>query len=549
MEGVPEEVQPSDELAAGQAAPTANPYRSRKEVGTVRRLALLFAGATLWLFLAAFPVFADGGVHVAGNNSGFSTLTADSCAGCHRAHTAQGEYLINATSTEGLCLTCHGAASTGSAVDVMTGLQYSVGTDDPRGAVVLGALRGGGFDQARIDAGVVTRLSYLRNDVDVSQRPHVGVGDPEDVTSAHIAMTENSLTNPGVAWGNGAVGSGVGPSVTVTCASCHNPHGNGQYRILNTIPHGTGLDDAWVVDIIATVASNERLYTDVSHGLLVGDVVTIAGTGTAADGSNRTVATVASGSSGSYFTLTGINILADTGVGGTVERTSGVPVTDASLPAADDARNYTIMQVKGIEGTEATYLLYAGQVEAAALAGSFNSISGTYDATGGDYFVRAVPWNPGINSTCDPTVNNSTSVQPGCATANSAPNGRPSTFSAQITAWCASCHTRYLTNYNVEDPAAPTVVAHGWEFPRPGEDVYSFQHSTSPGRDCLTCHVSHGSNAVMTGQAADFPYPDASTSDSSRLLKVDNRGTCQACHDPTGTISAGTYLGPVAPVP
>ena len=32
---------------------------------------------------------------------------------------------------------------------------------------------------------------------------------------------------------------------------------------------------------------------------------------------------------------------------------------------------------------------------------------------------------------------------------------------------------------------------------------------------------------------------------NSRLLKVDNRGTCQLCHDPTGTIVAGQTVGPV----
>jgi hypothetical protein len=30
----------------------------------------------------------------------------------------------------------------------------------------------------------------------------------------------------------------------------------------------------------------------------------------------------------------------------------------------------------------------------------------------------------------------------------------------------------------------------------------------------------------------------------SRLLKIDNRGTCSACHDPTGTTVVGTYIGP-----
>ena len=57
----------------------------------------------------------------------------------------------------------------------------------------------------------------------------------------------------------------------------------------------------------------------------------------------------------------------------------------------------------------------------------------------------------------------------------------------------------------------------------------------------------------MTGDVlGNFPYPNRGRpaySPSSRLLKVDNRGTCQACHDPTGTVPAGTYLGPAQTVP
>ena len=41
--------------------------------------------------------------------------------------------LINAPSEEELCLTCHGAASTGATTDVMTGIQYAIGTGGLRG--------------------------------------------------------------------------------------------------------------------------------------------------------------------------------------------------------------------------------------------------------------------------------------------------------------------------------------------------------------------------------------------------------------------------------
>jgi predicted CXXCH cytochrome family protein len=500
---------------------------------------LLIAAGTLWLFLAAIPALADGGPHVSSVNSGVSTLTSDSCAGCHRAHTAAGELLINAADDQALCLTCHGTSSTGATTSVMDGVQYAIADGLRNPATTVGALRGGGFDQARLDAGAMSRLSYLRTATAISQRPKVGVGAAEDVTSAHIAITGvNNLTLPGKAWGNGTAGSGAGPAATVSCVSCHNPHGNGQFRILNTIPAATGVNAAWTVNVLATVASNERIYTEASHALLVGDVVTIAGTGSAADGIGKVVATV----SANYFTLTGVDILADTGAIGTVTRTSGVPVSDATLAAAGDTRNYTVMQVKGTEGTESTYLLYSSQVLAAAGSGTFNGIAGTYTAGGGDYFARNVPWNPGVNNTCDPAVNNGT--QPGCATANSAPNGRPTTFSGQITAWCASCHTRYFANNNPNpNTADPLDTGASWLYPRPNDSLFNHQHRTVAGRDCMTCHVSHGSNAAMTGTVSSaFPYPDATVSASSRLLKVDNRGTCQACHDPTGTVAAGTVL-------
>ncbi|HEX9551155.1 MAG TPA: cytochrome c3 family protein [Candidatus Limnocylindrales bacterium] len=536
----------------------------------MRRLALVLAGGALWLILAAVPALADGGPHVMTVNNGSLGINADGCAGCHRAHTAQGPFLINAADETALCKTCHGAAVTGSTVDVMTGVQYALAGRD--GGTLLGALRGGGYDEARLDAGDVSRASYLRNATSVSQRPKVGVGASEDVTSSHIAMADNGLTNPGVAWGNGLAGSGAGPAVEITCASCHNPHGNGQYRILNKVPEATDSDDvgaefsdAWVVDIRVsydvnvdsdpTTAPNpeysaDNIYTVTSHALLVGDEIEIAGhTGSTPDlngtwfvksvGANNFTISATSGGATVDITVAGS--------GGTVERISGVVVTDATLPTPGDTRNYTVMQVKGTEGTESTYLLYASEVAAATASGIFNGIAGDYTATGGDYFARNVPWNPVINDpTCDPTVNAQT--QPQCATANSAPNARPSTFSGQITAWCASCHTRYFANNNpVSDPPAGPIGA-AWANPRPGDSLFMYQHRTVSGRDCLTCHVSHGSNAAMTGDfSSTYTYPDGTASDSSRLLKVDNRGTCQACHDPTGTITAGTYIGPVGP--
>jgi len=409
----------------------------------VRRWTLLLAGAGLWLFLAAIPALADGGPHVAANNSGVSTLTADGCAGCHRAHTAQGPLLLAASDEEALCLSCHGATGTGAATNVELGVQFVAANDGtPVDNAVLGALRGGGFLEARIDTANPTRVGYLRTATAVSFRTKVSVRTTgQNVTSAHLKLVgATGVTPTDKAWGNGALNSGAGPTVTMGCATCHNPHGNGSYRILNPIPAPT---------------------------------VT----------------------AGTFDATTG----------------TGTIVADAALPAAGQTRNYTVIQTKGGTGT-----LLASQV--AALPG--------YTNTMGDYLHRAVPWDPQVAYDVFPA--------PAGTTANDAPNGIAATFNGQINNWCATCHSRYLaittTPYLIDS----------------GDAIFKYRHSNTSNKPCTTCHVAHGSNAQMTGDFSSvFPYPDGTTAASSRLLKIDNRGTCQACHDPTGTILPGAQLGPV----
>ncbi len=394
----------------------------------MKRLALLFTVGALWLLLAAVPVLADGGPHVASINNGSLGISADSCAGCHRAHTAQTENLTISDAPD-MCLACHGAASTGATTDVEDGIQYAVATGGTRGSAVLGALRGGGFVNARIASADTYRLSYLAGGAvrNLSKVPVLATG--ESVTSTHMDIASPSEA---IVWGNGASSTGAGGTTTLNCTNCHNPHGNGQYRILNPIPAMDG------------------------------------GTATASK--------------------------------------ADASVDDAPLPSPGDVRNYTVIQVKGTEGTASSFLLYASQV------------AGTYSSTAGDYFHRKVPWN-GTSSS---------------ASMWDAPNGKPSSFDNQIDAWCLNCHTRYAQgSSNTADP------------------IYTHQHvvdGTGHGLACTTCHVAHGSNAQMTGTySRDFPWPGnaAPASGDSRLLKIDNRGTCQACHDPTGTVTAGDTEGPI----
>jgi predicted CXXCH cytochrome family protein len=400
--------------------PAGRHYRFAGALAAVRRpLVWLPAAAVTWLLLAAVPVLADGGPHMSSINNGSSGITADSCAGCHRAHTAQGPMLLAAQSEEALCLTCHGSGGTGATTDVENGIQYTLAS--VRGDTVLGALRGGGFLNARIDSDSPARILHSPL-TSLAKVPVQAAGKP--VTSSHLDLAAG-VSATGVAWGNGAISAtaNAGADLDISCGSCHNPHGNGNYRILNPIPHG---DDA-----------------------------------------------------GSF-----------------VEPTTGVVVADAALPPAGDTRNYTVIQVPG-----PGYLLLSSQV-----------VSGGYTDTAGDYFHRRVPWNS-TTGTSD------------------APNGL-ATFNSQMTNWCTTCHSRYYS----DDPTVPSDDA-----------IYRYRHDTISNRACTTCHVAHGSNAMMTGPySATAPYPDGSVPAmaDSRLLKIDNRGTCQACHDPTGTIPNGTLSGP-----
>ncbi len=415
--------------------------------GTIRSAVVgtLVLGA--WLLLTAMPVAADGGPHVASANSGSTTLTADGCAGCHRAHTAQGEALLVAGDGEALCLACHGANGLGATTDVESGVQYAL-ANDGNGQPIAGALRSGGFVEARIDSAHSSRKSYpviAGATIETTFSSKIGVlaaGAP--VTSAHLDLDgTGGVVAKGTAWGNGAIGSRAGAAVDMSCTGCHNPHGNGRYRILNPVPSATG------AGFVAAAAP-------------------------------------------------------------------GVAVTDAALPVGSGAagtRNYTIQDGRTLQDV----------------------VTANRGATAGDYWRKFLPWD------LVPTWNGLEPESPAGMQAGDVPmyvpggSGNLTGFKTQISFWCIGCHTRYFA-----DSSGATTSS--------GDPVFTFQHLTNR-VECTLCHVAHGSNAAMADVSGAVAYADGSAPTSvtnpatsattylnSRLLKIDNRGTCQACHDPTGTI-------------
>jgi predicted CXXCH cytochrome family protein len=181
----------------------------------VKRVFLITAVGLALAMATAGVALANGGPH-----GGYSATT-DGCAGCHRAHTATGPNLLVNTSTYDLCMSCHGSTGTGANTNVDDGY-YLSSRDDQSGGYDHGAaetpdyapLLGGGF------------VNY--NGVAVTS-----IHSPDGMDMA--------------AWGNGVVrGSTADLSEGLSCASCHDPHGSSNYRIMNQTINGQPVSVALV---------------------------------------------------------------------------------------------------------------------------------------------------------------------------------------------------------------------------------------------------------------------------------------------------------------
>lgn len=346
----------------------------------MRRLALLLAGGAVWALLAAAPVFADNGPH----HQGASPIT-DGCSGCHRAHTGQASNLLVNSSQTALCYTCHGTTGTGATTDVQDGVQYAPVTTAQvttrvrtgSGTTFAGALRGGGFDRAVIDTSLTGAGSTGAN-----------AGKIGTLSNFVTTSSKHNVDAAGTAWGRGNISAtkNVGTSISLTCASCHDPHGNGHFRILKPTP--------------------DSAYT------------------------------------GSYSGIT---------------------------PIQSSMSNVNIADVT------------------------------TYVYTTTNY------WHPE-----DASQSGSTS------------------YIANVSAWCSSCHTRYLAGATSATSSSGDLV---FKY-RHTTTGNSFAGSAATAPTCVQCHVSHGSNASMGSNSQAVPLPGGTTGRGadSNLLRINNRGVCEKCH-------------------
>jgi len=438
----------------------------------VRRLTILMVGGAIWLFLLAIPAFADAGPHIKGQYSN----TPAECAGCHRAHSAAAPNLLKQPMPE-LCYACHGTGATGSVLDAQDGAQFAPGVAHVGGATAgtfAGALRAGGFDYALINTADSTAGGRLTN---------IGVRTAGVATTSAHSVDGSDVTM----WGAGDYSATVDLGITteLTCGSCHNPHGNGQYRILNPTPED-GSGAVYLNDVTS------KIYTTTNYGQ--------AGT----YNSNDSLALNADGSS--------INYLA-----------SGTGTTVGGAARAAGSWEGTFAETSS-QWCATCHTRYMG------FRGSAGNLLGTSAGTGDAVYA----YKHATRNLVDP--NNDSAPATGTLTPVNTGLG------VQATA-VLGCYTSSGITYRGQavivgatsagplDCANNTSGLLGRNDPRPDTVTIS---SGAP--RCITCHLSHGSPAVMDpsyigGQTSPGINLANTPNLDSTLLRIDNRGVCMACHN------------------
>lgn len=383
----------------------------------MRRLLIALATALVAGGIWAGAAYADAGPHGGFNDAqttGAGTGAATyRCSSCHRAHTASGPELIKSASTYLLCTSCHGQAS---GLDALDGVDWSTTPNTTATPPVVGVIGGGNKAGGFLNSFMNTTLS------------NTGPTAYSPSTSAHrvagMPLSGGTTTSTGqyTAWGIGGAAAGAGNAITLTCSTCHDPHG------------GSG-------GVNPTTGAKIKTYR-----ILRADIASkIPGSG------------------------------------------AGDPVVVPEDLAA--THEYTVPDVTLPNGTVAP--------EA--------------------YYGQAYPTN----------------------------------IMQALNSWCATCHTRIHTAGSTNPANVSTNDGiFNYRHPTTGVNV-SINLGTSvtdplqtggyPG--CVTCHTSHGSSATNVGRVGsngvasplkiEVPGGSQTTGpfQDSALLRLNNRGVCETCHN------------------
>ena len=210
----------------------------------MRRLMLLIAAGSLWLFLAAVPVFADGGPHVASVNNGTRRRQRRQLRRLPPRPHGPGRVPARRQLRNRIVPDLSRLDRPRS--DDRRRERRAVRARDHgvRGGQVLGYLRGGGFVNARIGSGEAVRLAYLSGGDRPPERQ--GAGQDRRVPGRHLGPPAERRRR-----GRWRQSSCLGQrprqhdvrtparSSTSSARPATTRTATAQYRILNPIPNPT----------------------------------------------------------------------------------------------------------------------------------------------------------------------------------------------------------------------------------------------------------------------------------------------------------------------